>query len=192
MNQLFDFIVPPTPFFTGWASAFKVVDQFGANATVEAGRNGCAFVDFIFAQGARESWPALAVVFVDLIQAAVGTDGIARVVQAFVDVNLALDAEETGPTLALEALQRIGASASVLARLAPAIVDAVLAVFAGEAQGAKASIIAFDVLALASVQARVGRAFVHLNGAVGTRPAWLTNAQGVKVAVDASAVFAAR
>jgi hypothetical protein len=131
------------------------------------------------------------VIFVDLVQAAISADRIARVVQALVDVDFTLDAKETGPTLALEAFERIRASAAVLARLDSAVVDIVLAVFPSETQWAKALVIAFNILALTSVETRVGRAFIHLGSAVGTGPARLADAQGVKVAIDALAVIAA-
>jgi hypothetical protein len=108
-----------------------------------------------------------------------------------VDVDFTLDAKETGPTLALEAFERIRASAAVLARLDSAVVDIVLAVFPSETQWAKALVIAFNILALTSVETRVGRAFIHLGSAVGTGPARLADAQGVKVAIDALAVIAA-
>ena len=84
-------------------------------SSVQARRDGRAFVDFVLTEGASQSWPwpALAVILVDLVQASVRPYGIARIVQAFVNVNLALDAQKSWPALELsrESLQ------------APAVVD---------------------------------------------------------------------
>ena len=48
---------------------------------------------------------------------------------AFLDFVLAEGASESWPALALETLQRVAAGAAVLARLTPAVVDAVLSNF---------------------------------------------------------------
>jgi hypothetical protein len=58
----------------------KIFDQLSADATIEAGKNGCAFVNFSPAQGAGKFWPALAVIFIDLVQATIYANRIARVV----------------------------------------------------------------------------------------------------------------
>ena len=130
-------------------------------------------------------------ILVDLVQASVRPYWIAWIVQAFVNVNLALDAQESRPALALETFQGVAAGAAMLARLTPAIVDAVLALFARKAQGAKAAEVSLNVLALAAIEARIGRAFVHLDSAVGARPAGLAEAQSAEEDVDAGAVFPA-
>lgn len=75
-----------------WASTLEIVDKFSADSAIETRRDGRAFVDFVLAQSSSESWATLAVILVDLIQASVGSNRIARVVQALVDVNFALDA----------------------------------------------------------------------------------------------------
>ena len=55
----------------------------------------------------------------------------------------------------------------MLARLTPAVVDVVLELFAPEAQGVQAAEVSLHVLALAAIEARIARAFVHLDGTVG-------------------------
>ena len=49
---------------------------------------------------------------------------------AFLDFVLAEGASESWPALALETLQRVAAGAAVLVLLTPAVVDAVLELFA--------------------------------------------------------------
>lgn len=117
--------------------AFEVVDEFGADASVKT-RRRLALVDVRLAQIARETWTALAPVFINLVEAAVGAHRVAGVVQALVDVNFALDAEETRAALAHEAFEAVGAAAAVTARLGGAVVDLVLTCFTGETLGALA------------------------------------------------------
>ena len=53
----------------------------------------------------------------------------------------------------------------MLVLLTPA--DVVLELFAPEAQGVQAAEVSLHVLALAAIEARIARAFVHLDGTVG-------------------------
>ena len=70
---------------------------------------------------------------------------------------------------------------------------AVLALFAREAQGAQAAVVSLNVLALAlAIEARIAGTFVHLDSAVGARPAGLAEAQRAEGDVDAAAVLSAR
>ena len=159
-----------------------------AGAAVEAGRDGRAFVDFVLTEGASQSWPwpSLAVILVDLVQASVRPYGIARIVQAY--VNLALNAQKSWPAPALETFQGVAAGLAVVARLAPAVVDAVLALFAREAQGAEAAVVSLNVLALAAIEARIAGTFVHLDSTVGAHPVGLVEAQRAEEDVDAGAM----
>ena len=139
-------------------------------------RHGCDWQKLMsFSHLCPESWPALAVILVDLVQASVRPYGIARIVQAY--VNLALNAQKSWPAPALETFQGVAAGLAVVARLAPAVVDAVLALFAREAQGAEAAVVSLNVLALAAIEARIAGTFVHLDSAVGARPDGLAEAQ---------------
>ena len=109
---------------------------------------------------------------------------------AFLDFVLAESASESWPALALETLQRVAAGAAVLVLLTPA--DVVLELFAPEAQGVQAAEVSLHVLALAAIEARIARAFVHLDGTVGLVQPALQRNKVLKKMCDAGSVLPAR
>lgn len=186
---------------TWGTSAFEIVAEFGADGAVSA-RRRCTLVDFGFAMFARVSGAALAFVSVHLIETTVRSDGIARIVETLVDINLALGTQESWSAETLETLNTVRASTAVLARTSrtsqsrsstnSAVVDNQLAILSSPSSGALALVISFQILTRSSVEARISGAFFYLCAAIGAGPTRLTDALSFEETIDASAVCSAR
>lgn len=170
-----------------WADALVAADLVPASGAVQA-RIGGAVVDIDLASCTGVAFPAVAEEFVVKIDTSIGADRAARIAKALVDLSFALETNEAGSALAEESFELIDASCPVLARFRCAVVDGVLTLLTGISGLAGARVTSHLIQALTVVPARLLRAFVYIDLAGRTAPAWIADALVIEEIVDAYAI----
>jgi hypothetical protein len=171
------------------ARALVGSDAISAHASVETGRS-LAVIDVIVAGFAVVSVAADARELVVQVQAAFCSSWVAWVVQTLVNLGFALQTNESRSALACESIKLIDARGSILARVACAIVDGVLAVLSGVASVAVALVAVDHVNADSVVFARFNRTVVDVLVARLASPSGMTDALVLEEPVDTNSVLA--